>query len=69
MTNCEISLKLLYDKYGKLYITKREFAKELSVTEATIDRMRKLGHVSSTKVLGQVMFHIAELANYGKETE
>ena len=67
MKICEISMKLIYDKYGKLYLTKKEIAKEFSVTPATIDRMRKTGDVKGTKVMGQIMFHVSELVNYGQE--
>jgi len=56
--------QMLRDTYKKMLLTKRETAKELGVSEASIDRMRKDGLISTKKVLGQVMFSIDEIARF-----
>ncbi len=55
---------LLRDSYEKILLSKRETAKELGVAEATVDRLRKAGQLSSKKVLGQIMFSIDEVARF-----
>lgn len=51
-------------KWDKSLLTKRETAKELSVSPATVDRLRKDGLISSKKVLGQIMFSVDEIARF-----
>lgn len=55
---------MLRDSYEKMLLSKRETAKELGVGEATIDRLRKNGKLSSKKVLGQVMFSLDEISRF-----
>lgn len=57
-------LTLLRDNYKKMLLTKKETANELSVSEMTVDRLRKNGLLSSKKVLGQVMFSLDEIARF-----
>lgn len=57
-------VELLQNKYGKMLLSKRETAKEVGVSEATIDRLRKMGVIHSKKVGGQIFFTIASVAEY-----
>ena len=56
--------KMLRDNYKKMLLTKKETAQELSVSEASLDRMRKQGLITSKKVLGQIMFNIGEVSRF-----
>jgi len=55
---------LLRENHNKILLTKKETAHELSIGEATIDRLRKQGKITSKKVLGQIMFSIDEVARF-----
>ena len=57
-------ISLLRENHKKMLLTKKETANELSVSEATIDRIRGNGDLTSKKVLGQVMFSIDEVARF-----
>ena len=57
-------IQMLRDNYKKMLLTKKEVAAELSTSQATIDRLRKNGELTSKKVLGQVMFSIDEIARF-----
>lgn len=57
-------LSLLRENYKKMLLTKKVTANELSVSEATLDRLRKNGDIESKKVLGQIMFSIDEVARF-----
>ncbi len=57
-------LTLLRENHKKILLTKGETAKELSISGATLDRMRKNGDISSKKVMGQIMFSIDEIARF-----
>ena len=63
----ETHKKMLRETHEKMLLTKRETAKELSVSEAGIDRLRAAGDLESKKVLGQIMFQIDEIARYLSE--
>jgi len=54
----------LQQRYNKLLLSKKETAKELNISEATLDRLRKLGQIKSKKVLGGVFFTIKEIASF-----
>ena len=56
--------KMLRENYKKMLLTKKETAQELSVSEATIDRLRHNGQINSKKVLGQIMFSIDEVSRF-----
>ena len=60
-------IKMLRENYKKILLTKSEVAHELSVSEATIDRLRKDGLIESKKVLGGIMFSIDEVARFISE--
>jgi vacuolar-type H+-ATPase subunit C/Vma6 len=57
-------LNMLRSNYNKMLLTKKETAKELNVSEASIDRLRQNGQLSSKKILGQVMFSLDEIARF-----
>ena len=57
-------LSLLRENHKKMLLTKRETAKELSISEATLDRIRSNGDIETKKVLGQIMFGIDEVARF-----
>ena len=61
-------IQMLRDNYKKMLLTKKEVAAELSTSQATIDRLRKNGELTSKKVLGQVMFSIDEIARFLNDT-
>ena len=54
----------LRDYYQKMLLSKKETAGELGISQASIDRLRNTGRLSSRKVLGQVMFSIDEIARF-----
>ena len=54
----------LQQRYNKLLLSKKETAKELNISEATLDRLRKSGQIKSKKVLGGVFFTIKEIASF-----
>ncbi len=56
--------QMLRNNYKKMLLTKKETAKELGISEATIDRLRKNGQITSKKILGQIMFTIDEIARF-----
>lgn len=61
-------INMLRDSYKKMLLTKKETAKELNVSEATIDRLRQNGQLKSKKILGQIMFSLDEVARFLSET-
>ena len=63
----EEQFKTMRETHEKMLLTKRETAKELSISEATLDRLRTAGELNSKKVLGQIMFSIDEIARYLSE--
>ena len=64
LTPQEITMKMLRESYNKMLLTKKETAQELSISEATLDRIRGNGDIEPSKVLGQIMFSISEVARY-----
>ena len=52
----------LQNKFNKSLLTKKETARELNISQATLDRLRKTGVIKSKKVGGGVFFTINELA-------
>jgi excisionase family DNA binding protein len=49
-------------QYGTALLSKAQTAKELSVSRATIDRMRLSGEITSKKVGSQIRFSVKEIA-------
>ena len=63
MSQLELT-QMFRENYHKMLLTKKETAQELSVSEATLDRLRKNGEIDSKKVLGQIMFSIDEISRF-----
>jgi len=63
----EEQFKTMRETHEKMLLSKRETAKELSISEATVDRLRASGELKSKKVLGQIMFSLDELARFLSE--
>jgi len=56
------TLDSLQQRYKKSLLTKKEAAKELSISQATLDRLRKSNAISSKKVGGGIYFTLKEIA-------
>ncbi len=54
----------LRDYYKKMLLSKKQTAGELGISQASVDRLRNTGQLSSRKVLGQIMFDIDEIARF-----
>ena len=52
----------LRKQYGTALLSKWQTAKELSISRATLDRMRNDGQIRSQKVGQQVRFNVKEVA-------
>lgn len=52
----------LRKQYGSPLLNKTKTAKELSVSRATLDRMRQSGLIRSQRIGQQVRFHVTEIA-------
>ncbi len=57
-------LAMLRKNHKKMLLNKGMTAEELGISEATLDRLRNLGDISSKKVLGRIMFSIDEIARF-----
>lgn len=51
----------LQQKYKKSLLNKQETSKELNISQATLDRLRKTGAIKSKKVGGGIFFTINEI--------
>jgi len=56
------TLDNLQQRYSKSLLTKKETAKELSISQATLDRLRKSNVISSKKVGGGIYFTLKEIS-------
>ncbi len=61
LTDC---IEYLKGKYGGLLLNKKEVAKELRRSPATIDRLRKTGHIKAKKIGNEVFFTVDEVARF-----
>ena len=52
----------LRKQYGTPLLNKRQGSKEISVSRATLDRMRHDGQIKSQRIGKQVRFHVLEVA-------
>lgn len=52
----------LQQKFKKSLLNKQETARELNISQATLDRLRKTGAIKSKKVGGGIFFTINEIA-------
>ncbi len=57
-------LENLENRFKKLLLNKKETAKELNISQATLDRLRKSGDIKSKKVGGGIFFTINEIASF-----
>ena len=55
---------LLYSKYGRVVLNKKETAEELHCSVQSIDRIRKSGELRSKMIRGQVFFTVDEVARF-----
>ena len=58
------TLDNLQQRYKKSLLSKKEAAEELSISTATIDRLRKKGSIRSKRVGGGIFFSLKELASF-----
>jgi DNA-binding transcriptional MerR regulator len=56
------SLENLQQRYKKSLLSKKEAAEELSISTATLDRLRKKGLIRSKRVGGGIYFTLNEIA-------
>jgi len=55
------TLDSLHQRYKKSLLSKKEIARELNISQATLDRLRKSGAIKSKKVGGGIFFTLNEL--------
>jgi len=57
--------ELLLKKYDTQLLSKEDAARELgNISQASLDRLRQTGQITSKKVLGQIRFSISEIARF-----
>jgi predicted transcriptional regulator len=61
-------IEMLRTNYKKMLLTKKETANELNISQATIDRLRKSGAISSKKIGGGIYFTLNEIASFVYES-
>ena len=49
-------------QYGTALLSKSQAAQELSISRATLDRMRQSGQIKSQQIGRQVRFNVSEIA-------
>jgi len=54
----------LYHRFKKSLLSKKETARELNISQATLDRLRKSGDIKSKKIGGGIFFTIQEIASF-----
>ncbi len=52
----------LRKQYGTALLSKHQTAKELSISRATLDRLRTSGQIKSQKIGQQIRFNVTEIA-------
>ncbi len=57
-------LEQLQQRHKKTLLSKKEAAKELSISEATLDRIRKTGEIKAKKIGGGIFFTINEISSF-----
>lgn len=57
-------IEMLRINYKRSLLSKRETANELNISQATVDRLRKTGAISSRKVGGGIYFTLDEIASF-----
>jgi len=56
------TLDNLQQRYKKSLLSKKETARELNISQATLDRLRKSNIISSKKVGGGIYFTLKEIS-------
>ena len=56
------TLDNLQQRYKKSLLSKKETARELNISQATLDRLRKSNIISSKKVGGGIYFTLQEIS-------
>jgi len=54
----------LQQRYQKLLLSKKETARELNISQATLDRLRKSGEIRSKKIGGGIFFTLSEITSF-----
>ena len=57
-------VQMLRDQGLPMLVSKKDTAKEFSISEMTLDRLRKDGKILPKKVGGQIMFPLDEIARF-----
>jgi hypothetical protein len=57
-------IEMLKTNYKRSLLSKRETANELNISQATVDKLRKSGAISSKKIGGGIYFTLDEIANF-----
>jgi len=58
------TLDNLQSRFKKSLLNKKETARELNISQTTLDRLRNSGEIKSKKVGGGIFFTINELATF-----
>lgn len=58
------TLDNLQQRYKKSLLTKKETARELNISQATLDRLRKNGKIISKRVGGGIFFTLHEITSF-----
>lgn len=54
----------LQQRYNKSLLSKKEAARELNISPATLDRLRKNGEIRSKRVGGGIYFSLQEISAF-----
>jgi len=54
----------LQQRYNKSLLSKKEVARELNISQATLDRLRKNGEIVSKRVGGGIFFSLKEISAF-----
>ncbi len=63
MTKEEITV-MFRENYKRILLNKKQTARELNISQGSLDKLRRDGAIESKRVLGQVMFDIGEVARF-----
>lgn len=66
MNSQKINFEKIYEKYGKTTLTKKEVAKEMSISETTLNRLIYKGEcpISYTQLGNKYIFTVSSVAEY-----
>lgn len=56
------TLDRLQQRHKKSLLSKKEAARELNISQATLDRLRRSGEITSKRIGGGVFFTLNEIA-------